>query len=316
MALTHFRNFSGHGRSASLLDRELIILGNKTLSGTGGNYITIQHPRDGLLAIKYTKESFPTRGSPFHHTALGSQNRMTVIGGKYKTRAKLEQYTWLDVDLKWEDSSKGPFSPNFFSACTIKAAQNSFYVFGGAQTLGEVTSVRKTILHINTVSLLVTQVGEMKRPRMSFGCEVLSKGVFLLSGGFSDQSNRLQSIEPDEIFDVASPNYQFENPFPVSQSLMRFQHQMVRMNQTIYAFGGLTGNDSTTDEIKMFDEASKSWGKFDYKLKSKDTGELVAVPFPRSSLDCVTVPEDCKCGQAKSGSRIYGGNDADVRFDY
>ena len=86
MAFDGFRNFSGHGRSASLLDRELVILGNDTLSGTGGNYITIQHPRDGLLAIKYTKESFPTRGSPFLHTALQSQNKITVIGGKYTTR--------------------------------------------------------------------------------------------------------------------------------------------------------------------------------------------------------------------------------------
>ena len=194
MALTHFREFSSHGRSASLLDRELVILGNDTLSGTGGNYITIQHPRDGLLAIKYTKESFPTRGSPFLHTALASQNRLTVIGGKYKTRAKLEQYTWIDINLKWEENNKGPFAPTFYSACTVKYAPNSFYVFGGAQTVKEVTSVRSTILHINTTSLLVKEVGNMKRPRMSLGCEVLSKGVFVLSGGYSNPSSPLDSI--------------------------------------------------------------------------------------------------------------------------
>ena len=88
---------------------------------------------------------------------------------------------------------------------------------------------------------------------------------------------------------------------------------MVRMNQTIFAFGGLTEENSTTDEIKMFNEARQSWEEYDYKLKSKDTGELVAIPFPISSLDCV--PRDCNCGQANSRNRIFGGNEADVRFD-
>ena len=150
---------------------------------------------------------------------------------------------------------------------------------------------------------------------MSFGCEVLSKGVFLLSGGFSNHSNPNGSIEPDEIFNVTSP----DNHVLLSEeeSLKRFQHQMVRMNQTIFAFGGLTEENSTTDEIKIFIEESKSWEDFDYKLKSKDTGELVAIPYPVSSLDCV--PEDCNCGLANtignSGARIFGGNEADVRFD-
>ena len=311
MALDGFRNFSGHGRSASLLDNELVILGNDTLSGTGGNYITIQNPREGLLAMKYTIESFPTRGSPFHHTALQSENRMTVIGGKYRTRAKLEEYTWFDINLKWEESNKGPFAPKFFSACTVKDAQNSFYVFGGAQTLGEVTSVRNTILHINTSSLLVKEVGTMQKSRMSFGCAVFSKGVFLLSGGYSNPSSPLDSIVADELFDVARPDNHVL--LPKEGSLNRFQHQMVRMNQSIFAFGGLTEDNSTTDKIKMFNKASESWEEYD-KLKSKDTRELVSIPFPISSLDCV--PKDCNCGDlAKSGSRIYGGIDADVRFD-
>ena len=146
---------------------------------------------------------------------------------------------------------------------------------------------------------------------MSFGCEVLSKGVLVLSGGYSNPSSPLDSIEPDEIFNVASP----DNDVLLSEedSLKRFQHQIVRMNRSIFAFGGLTEGNSTTDEIKIFNEASQSWEEYDYKLKSKDTGELVVIPYPISSLDCV--PEDCNCGLAKSGSRIFGGNEADVRFD-
>ena len=91
---------------------------------------------------------------------------------------------------------------------------------------------------------------------------------------------------------------------------------MVRMDNTIFAFGGLTEENSPTDEIKMFNEGSQRWEEYDYKLKSKDTEELVAIPFPISSLDCV--PDNCNCGLANtidnSGARIYGGNETDVRL--
>lgn len=307
MALPQFRNFSGHGRSASLLDNELVILGNDTLSGTGGNFITIQHPRDGLLAIKYTKESFPTRGSPYRHTALPSENKLTVMGGRYRTRAKLEQYSWIDINLKWEVNNE-PFKQNFFSACTVKVDRNSFFIFGGAQTLDKVTSVRNTILHINTTSLSVKEVGRMFKPRMALGCIFLSENVFLLSGGYSDASSPLQSIEPDEIFNVINPN-SFDLLLE-DHSLKRFNHKLVRMNETIIALGGLTSGNATTDEIKTYNKVNRIWEDYDQRLKSKDTGEIVTLPFPISSLDCV--PE-CNCG-VKGTQRIFGGNDADVRI--
>ena len=205
MFLTHFRNFSGKGRTASLLDSELVVIGNETLSGNGGNFIRIQNPRDGLLAMKYIKQGFPTRGSPFLHTALASGNKLTVIGGKHKTRALLEEYSWLDINLKWEETNEH-FVPNFFSACTVNDKQNSFYIFGGAQTIERVTSVRKTILHVNTTSLLVKVFGQMERPRMDLGCEFLSEHLFLLSGGYSDPLQPSRSMEPDEIFSI-NPSY-------------------------------------------------------------------------------------------------------------
>ena len=115
MTFGQFRNLSGQGRTASLLDDQIVLIGNNTLSGNEGNYISIQNPRDGLLALTYTKETFPSRGSPFRHTALASENKLTLLGGKYKSRAKLEQNTWTDIKLKWEESQK-VFVPNFFSA--------------------------------------------------------------------------------------------------------------------------------------------------------------------------------------------------------
>ena len=123
MFLTHFRPFSGQGRTASLLDSELVVIGNDTLSGTGGNFIAIQNPRDGLLAMNYTKESFPSRGSPFQHIALASENKLTLMGGKYKTSAKLEQFTWIDINLK-RKKDQSHFVANIFSACTVQEAHN------------------------------------------------------------------------------------------------------------------------------------------------------------------------------------------------
>ena len=88
-----------------------------------------------------------------------------------------------------------------FSACTVQTGIDSFYIFGGAEFLdNKTTAVRNTVLHINTNSLMVKTTGTMKRPRMALGCEVLNKGLILLSGGYSDATNPLQSIEPDEIF--------------------------------------------------------------------------------------------------------------------
>ena len=82
MALADLPDFSGHGRTGSLLDNQIVLIGNKTLSGSEGQFISIQNPRDGLLALKYTKEDFPSRGTPFQHIALPSGNELTLLGGK------------------------------------------------------------------------------------------------------------------------------------------------------------------------------------------------------------------------------------------
>ena len=316
MTLGHFRDFSGRGRTASLLDKQILLIGNNTLSGSDGNFISIQNPRDGLLAMKYTKETFPTRGSPFQHSALPSENKLTLIGGRYKSRAKLEQSTWTGVNLQWEETLKA-FMPKFFSACTVQNGIDSSYVFGGAEILdNKTTAVRNTVLHINTTSLMVKTVGTMDRPRMAFGCEVLNRSLILLSGGYSDASNPGQSVEPDEIFNVThhvlslvedSLNSTGSILLPMTDSLKRFQHSLIRMNDAVYAFGGITS--SNTGTIEVFDEATKTWETHSKNLRSQDTAEVVVLPFPTSSLDCVP---KCQCGVATTTSRIFNGSDAQV----
>ena len=63
MAIATFPKFAGIGRTASLLDEELLLLGDDYL-GTKGRYISIQKPRDGLLAMKYTVQELPLTQSP------------------------------------------------------------------------------------------------------------------------------------------------------------------------------------------------------------------------------------------------------------
>ena len=325
MVLTHFRDFSGHGRTASLLDDQILLIGNSTLSGSEGNFLSIQNPRDGLLAMKYTKETFSRRGSPFQHVALHSKNKLNLFGGKYKSRVRLEQSTWMDIQLTWEETQKA-FVPKFFSACTVQSRIDTFYIFGGAEIQDNKTiAVRNTVLQVNTTSLRVKIVGTMNRPRMAFGCEVLKKSLFLLSGGYSNATQPHQSIAPDEIFNAThhilaqkgdSLNSTGSILLTMADSLQRAQHKLIRMSDKVYAFGGITSGSSnaTTRTIKVFNEAAKTWENHNRSLKSNETGDLVLLPFPTSSLDCVPV---CQCGVASSTTtRIFNGTDTEVNFCY
>ena len=344
MVLTHFRDFSGHGRTASLLDDQILLIGNSTLSGSEGNFISIQNPRDGLLAMKYTKETFSRRGSPFQHVALHSKNKLNLLGGRYKSRVRLEQSTWMDIQLTWEETQKA-FVPKFFSACTVQSRIDTFYIFGGAEIQDNKTiAVRNTVLQVNTTSLMVKLVGTMKKPRMAFGCEFLNKSFILLSGGYSDPVNSLQSIAPDEIFSIAPSVVSFDGtesvflPYllapealsleddslddgtgsfllPMTDSLQRFQHSLIRMDEVVFAFGGLDKDNSTSAKIKLFNEATKSWQNHDQNLTSKNSEELLVVPFPTSSLDCAF---ECQCGRSNSmgSTRIFNGSNTQVNTHY
>ena len=70
MAIATFPKFSGTGRTSSLLDEELILLGDDDL-GTKGQYISIQKPRDGLLAMTYTVQTHSIQHLPHQHFVMG-----------------------------------------------------------------------------------------------------------------------------------------------------------------------------------------------------------------------------------------------------
>ena len=128
MAIATFPNFSGIGRTSSLLDEELLLLGDDYL-GTKGRYISIQKPRDGLLAIKYTVHDLPLTQSAHQHSSLVSRNTLTVVGGKFKSRGKLSKFTWTELSLKWENGTK--YTLDVTNACSVKVGVDVHIVFGG-----------------------------------------------------------------------------------------------------------------------------------------------------------------------------------------
>merc|ERR1712020_165956 len=143
MAIATFPIFAGIGRTANMLDEELLILGSDDL-GTKGRYISIQKPRDGLLGIKYTIQKLPLTQSPHQHSSLVSRNSLTVVGGKFKSRGKFSKFTWTELSLKWANGSK--FSPSFIDACTVKLGVDVHIIFGGEKKFnGQQTSVREVV---------------------------------------------------------------------------------------------------------------------------------------------------------------------------
>ena len=127
-----FPKFSGAGRTLSLMDEELLLLGDDEF-GTKGWYISIHKPRDGLLAMKYSIHDLPLRQSFHQHSSLVSKNTLTVVGGKFKSKGKLSKFSWTEVPLKWENGKE--FLPEFVSACTVKLDVNMHIVFGGEREI-------------------------------------------------------------------------------------------------------------------------------------------------------------------------------------
>ena len=102
---------------------------------------------------------------------------------------------------------------------------------------------------------------------------------------------------------------------PVGDSLWRFQHSLIRMDEVVLAFGGLDKDNSTSAKIKVFNQATKSWENHDRNLTTKNAEELLVVPFPTSSLDCAF---ECQCGRRNSmgNTRIFDGSNTQVNSHF
>ena len=297
MAITTFQKFAGTGRTLSLLDEELILLGDDDFGTKEGKYISIQKPRDGLLAMKYTIENVPLQGSPHRHTSLVSQNSLAVLGGKFKSRGGLSKLTWTGLSLHWKNGTK--FRADFSDSCAVKLAADVHILFGGEHLVNHQKKQRAQVIKINTTEQVALEMNPMQYARKSHGCELLNDSLVLLSGGL-DQS----IIQPDELYNVSSGKV--ATVLDLKQSLRRSHHSIVRMGTHVFAFGGRDSNNTTPSVIAEFITATQTWKNTTRQLFSANTSETTTTVFPIMSLDCAT---NCECGMSRIDGRIANGNE-------
>ena len=300
MAIATIPKFAGIGRTLSLLDEELILLGNDDFGTKGGRYVSIQKPRDGLLAMQYTIEKIPIVGSPHQHTSLVSKNAVAVVGGKFKSKGMLSKFTWTGLSLHWENGSN--FKPDLFGSCAVKLGVDVHIILGGARNIQNEQISGRQVVKINTTQQVVYEMKPIKHARVSHACQMLNNSVVLLSGGL-DQSH----IQPDELYNTTSE--EVLKVLDLDESLGRTGHAIIRIADQVLAFGGRDSNSNVASKIAEFKMATDSWNELSQGLHSTNTSELVVTPFPISSIDCV--PE-CQCGIVNKKERIFGGNDAQV----
>ena len=280
MAIATFPKFSGTGRTLTLLDEELLLLGDDYL-GTRGRFITIQKPRDGLLAMKFTIHELPLRQFPHQHSSLVSRNTLTVLGGKFKSRGRLSKFTWTELSLKWENGSK--YHPAFSSACSVKLGVDVHIIFGGNVKDRQISG--RQVVKINTTEEIVSEMNPMNQSRVFHDCHLLNESLVLLSGGLPQNGAAMSEVLPDEIYNITSQKV--VRVLDLQQSLGRAKHSMIKMGDQILAFGGQDSNNTTPSKIAEFDTSTNAWKELNQELHSRNTSELVVTPFPVSSLDCV-----------------------------
>ena len=309
MPITTFPMFAGLGRPSSLMDDELILLGNDGL-GTKGYYVSIQKPRDDLLAMKYRIESFPLRLYPHQHVSLVSKNSLAVIGGKFKSKALLSKFAWRELSLHWENGSN--FHSDFIGSCSVKVGVDVHIIFGGERKdcdrcVKGIKSWGMQVFKVNTSEEVIHELKPMNHKRVSHGCQLLTSDLVLVAGGLAYEGQSPSSVRQDELYNITSEE---SMDITLEKSLKRFQHALIRMDDQVFALGGKDTSNSVTSIIEVFDEASNGWNELAKGLHSSNTSELVVTPFPISSLDCV--PDGCKCGIENRGTRIFNGNEAKV----
>ena len=305
MAIATFPKFSGTGRTSSLLDEELLLLGDDDL-GTRGRYISIQKPRDGLLAMKYTVHDLPLTQSTHQHSSLVSKNTLTVVGGKFKSRGKFSKFTWTELSLKWENGTK--FSPAFTGACSVKLGVDLHIIFGGERSENGQRISGRQVVKINTTEEKASEMTPMTHSRVSHHCQLLNASVVLVSGGLPQSGEDSSKVLPDELYNITSQ--EVVKVLDLEKSLRRIQHATIKIGDQILAFGGKDSKNTAPSKIAEFNPTTNAWSELSQELHSSNTSEIVLTSFPASSLDCV--PE-CRCGLSNRKGRIFGGSEAEVR---
>ena len=295
-----FSTFGGEGRSIDLLDDQLVLLGDSTIGNYGAfAYKSVAHPRKGLLGMSFTTELAPVGNSPRWHTSHAYGNLLLAIGGEFQSEAKLSSKVWTTFNFHQNGFS---FASIPIGACKVKLEREIFLVIGGLGSEENPSREINTVLRLNIIEETVELLPQIKKRRAFHSCEVFHDHV-LISGG--TEGNQ---IVVDEIYNTITNKAEV---LKKSSSLRRHRHQLLRLEETIFSFGGLTANGLSTAEVKWFDWTRKKWKKHEHSLLSSNMSNLAVVPFPMSAVDCHA---GCSCGiKGKAEpAKIVGGSNAEV----
>ena len=299
--IVDFPSFGGDGRSIDLLDEQLVVLGDNKYGGKFA-YKSIHQPRKGLLGMKFSTEVSPIGNSPLWHTSHAFGNQILTIGGEFQSKARLSNTVWNGLNLRWQDGSR--FSRFAVGACKVKLNKDVYLLIGGFERVKESRVEMNTVLRLNTTEETIEELPSIRRDRAFHACEV-SEGKVLISGG-----TRGDVTIADEVYSLATYESTVLN---MASSLGRHQHQLLRLEETIFAFGGLLGNGSETSVVEWFDWMDMRWKQHEQSLLSENTTNLAVTAFPLSAVDCHA---GCSCGLAgnlgNARNRIVGGTDAQV----
>ena len=159
-----------------------------------------------------------------------------------------------------------------------------------------------TVLRLNITEETVEEFPPIESNRAFHACEVSDRKI-LISGGIQDEV-----VISDEVYSLTTNKSTVLN---MTSSLGRYQHQLLRLEETIFALGGLLSNGSETSSVEWFDWLDMRWKQHEQSLLSENTKNLALTAFPLSAVDCL---DGCRCGIAGNpgNARIVGGTDAQV----
>jgi hypothetical protein len=312
-ALGRLPNSHITGHTLSLLDSQLLLIGDESV-GAKWKHISIESPRNGLLAVKYSRKSCPVKGSPFGHTAQTDGNKMTVIGGDQRSKARLDTDIWTPINLRWKNQSS--FTEFSSGACTVKLGKESHLLIGGLKLGKKPRKAVSTVVRMNATDGTMEELAPMEKPRAYHSCEMFTHDLVIISGGTEGelQTNETSSTLPDELYSLSSNE---SHSLGAADSIMRQNHKLIRLGEAVYGIGGTTIKGENPSIVKIFNSEKKSWENHSSNLMSSATGEVAVTPFPLSAVDCVGSHHSCQCGVTPGtarASRVVNGEETEVRF--
>ena len=298
--MTNVPPFFAPGHMLNLVNNHLVLLGYtadrlwKTSS--------MEDPLGGILANKWTTTITPidseAQGYDISYTYLDG---VYVSGGQAQTQVRLEAGTWAQLyDVKFALNGSSFTS----AACKITLENNDIMFFGGILLNSSV--VVAMVMTINVEKRTTQLKKNLTNARFQHACELIDKSHVLVSGGFNSVIES-GSVVTDEIYNIETGESQ-----PVTNSLMRAKHRLIRLGNSIFAFGGVNEDGSQMSAVETFNTIDNTWTLHDGKLSSDVSSGLAVTKFPKFGLDCT----DCECGKVPLTERIFNGTTEKVSFGF